>query len=126
MDTTSGVLYIRAAKVVLPTGILVYAVGLWPVCSTLSEKGYYISLLLLGMFSVVVWSHLARYQCLSKSMSTGCQLMLLVSMGLLAVGLWNEPIMLSQKIIGFFAYILSLAAMTLCLRATKSQGEKAF
>ena len=52
--------------------------------------------------------------------------MLLVSMGLLAVGLWNEPIMLSQKLIGFFAYILSLAAMTLCLRATKSQGEKAF
>lgn len=117
MGKTSGVLYTRAAKIALPVGILVYATGLWPICPTLSEKGYYIALLALGLFSVVVYVHLVRHQCFSALMKTWCQLMLLVSMGLLAVGLWNEPITLSQKIIYFIAWVISLTAMTVDSKA---------
>lgn len=117
MGNTSGVLYTRAAKIALPVGILVYATGLWPICPTLSEKGYYIALLALGLFSVVVYVHLRRHQCFSAKMKTWCQLMLLVSMGLLAVGLWNEPITLSQRLIYFIAWVISLIAMTVCSKA---------
>ncbi|POP45265.1 hypothetical protein CHU32_12675 [Superficieibacter electus] len=124
MGETTRALSTRAAKIVLPIGILVYAVGLWPVCSTLSEKGYYIALLLLGLFTVMVYSHLTRHQCLNATMSTWCQLMLLASMGLLAVGLWNEPIALSQKIIYFIAWIISLLAMTFCVNVDQTSGAK--
>ncbi|WES68652.1 YiaA/YiaB family inner membrane protein [Superficieibacter sp. HKU1] len=117
MGNTSGVLYTRAAKIALPVGILVYATGLWPICTTLSEKGYYIALLALGLFSAVVYVHLRRHHCFSALMKMWCQLMLLISMGLLAVGLWNEPITLSQRIIYFVAWVISLIAMTVCLKA---------
>jgi uncharacterized membrane protein YiaA len=61
--------------------------------------------------------HLRRHQCFSTKMKTWCQLMLLVSMGLLAVGLWNEPITLCQRILYFIAWVISLIAMTVCSKA---------
>lgn len=124
MDEKKRVLYTRAAKVALPVAILVYAAGLWPVCPTLSEKGYYIALLALGLFSVVVYSHLTRRQCLSALINTWCQLMLLTSMGLLVVGLWNEPIPFNQKIIYFIAWMVSLVAMIFCLNMSQPADAK--
>lgn len=106
--------FVGASWMVFIIGIVSYWVGLFNAVMELNEKGYYFTLLLFGLFSVISVQKNVRdkmegipvteiYYGLSW-FST------LAALTLLAIGLWNADLELSEK--GFFgmAYLVSLFA----------------
>lgn len=103
-----------ASWVALTAGIVSFCIGLWNVDMELNEKGYYFTILLFGLFSVISVQKTVRdkleglavtemYYGISWFAS-------IASISLLVIGLWNANIDLSEK--GFYgmAFTLSLFA----------------
>ena len=95
-------------------GTLTYMVGLWNASMLLNEKGYYLAILLYGLFAAVSLQKSVRDR-MDGIPVTGlyfglCWISVGICMLLLAVGLWNAPLSSSEK--GFYAmsYLLSLFA----------------
>jgi len=106
--------FVGASWLALAAGASAYLVGLWNADMLLNEKGYYLTILLLGLFSVVSLQKTIRDKV--EDIPTThmyfllCWFAVLASIGLLAVGLVNANLVLSEK--GFYAmaFILSLFA----------------
>ncbi len=103
--------FIGASWVATGAGIIGYLIGLNYANIPLNEKGYYFTVLMYGLFSVISVQKSVRdrlegvpvtdiYYGLSW-FST------LLSITLLAVGLWNASFLLSEK--GFYAFAFLLA-----------------
>jgi len=106
--------FIGASWAALLVGAATYLAGLWNASMALNEKGYYFTLLLYGLFSAVSLQKSVRDRMEGIAV-TGmyfglCWLSLAISIALLAVGLWNATLALSEK--GFYAmsFLLSLFA----------------
>ena len=106
--------FVGASWAALFSGTLAYLVGLWNAAMLLNEKGYYFTLLFFGLFAAVSLQKSVRDR-LQGIPVTGiyfglCWCALTLSLLLLAVGLWNASLTLSEK--GFYAmsYVLSLFA----------------
>lgn len=106
--------FIGASWLALFIGSLTYLIGLWNATMLLNEKGYYFTILMYGLFSAVSLQKSVRDK-LEGTPVTGiyfslCWLSLGLSITLLAVGLWNAQLALSEK--GFYAmsFVLSLFA----------------
>jgi uncharacterized membrane protein YiaA len=106
--------FIGASWIALGTGITGYLVGLWRSDMQLNEKGYYFTVLMYGLFSVVSLQKAVRdrleglpvtdiYYGLSW-FSTVLAIILLV------VGLWNATLLPSEKGFYSFAFLLALFA----------------
>ena len=106
--------FVGASWIVLFTGVISFNVGLWNAEMELNEKGYYFTVLILGLFAVISLQKAVRdqledipvtsvYHGLAWAIS-------LLSVLLLIIGLWNADLALSEK--GFYAmsFILSLFA----------------
>lgn len=107
--------FVGASWVVLIIGITSYVTGLWNARMQFNEKGYYFTVLIFGLFSVISLQKTVRDQ-LEKIPVTGIYhglawAMSLLSVLLIVVGLWNASLELSEK--GFFAisFIMSLFAV---------------
>jgi uncharacterized membrane protein YiaA len=106
--------FIGASWVALMVGAIAYLVGLWNASMLLNEKGYYLALLLYGLFAAVSLQKSVRDQMQGIPVTLMyfglCWASLGVSVLLLAVGLWNASLALSEK--GFYAmsFVLSLFA----------------
>jgi uncharacterized membrane protein YiaA len=103
--------FIGASWLALGAGLIGFCVGLFKAEMLLNEKGYYFTVLMYGLFSVVSVQKSVRdrlegipvtdiYYGLSW-FST------LLAVGLLAVGLWNASMLASEK--GFYAFAFLLA-----------------
>ena len=103
--------FIGPSWVALGAGMLGFLIGLWRAEMQLNEKGYYFTVLLFGLFAVVSVQKSVRdrlegipvtdiYYGLSW-FST------ILSIVLLAVGLWNATLLPSEK--GFYAFAFLLA-----------------
>ena len=106
--------FIGASWAALFIGSLTYLIGLWNASMKLNEKGYYFTILFFGLFSAVSLQKSVRDR-LQNVPVTGiyfslCWCALGLSLTLLAVGLWNATLALSEK--GFYAmsFVLSLFA----------------
>jgi uncharacterized membrane protein YiaA len=106
--------FIGASWAALFIGAIAFVVGLWNAAMVIHEKGFYLTLLLYGLFSAVSLQKSVRDQ-LQGVPVTGlyfglCWLSLGATLLLLGVGLFNSPLALSEK--GFFgmAFVLSLFA----------------
>ncbi|MBK1695492.1 hypothetical protein CKO09_12215 [Chromatium weissei] len=106
--------FIGASWLALFIGTLTYLTGLWNAAMPLNEKGYYLTLLLYGLFAAVSLQKSVRDR-LEGIPVTGlyfglCWLSLGMSILLLTVGLWNSTLASSEK--GFYAmsFVLSLFA----------------
>lgn len=106
--------FIGASWAALIAGVSAYLIGLWNATISLNEKGFYLTILLYGLFSAVSLQKSVRDR-LEDIPVTGiyfglCWFSLGVSILLLTVSLWNAPIELSVK--GFYAmsYLMSLFA----------------
>ena len=104
--------FVAASWTALFVGAVVYLVGLWNASMQLNEKGYYFTILMYGLFSAVSLQKSVRDR-LEGIPVTGiyyglCWVSLLLSVGLLAVGLFNATLAGSEK--GFYAmaFLLSL------------------
>jgi uncharacterized membrane protein YiaA len=106
--------FIGASWVALIVGAVAYVVGLWNASMPLNEKGYYLTLLLYGLFAAVSLQKSVRDQLQGVPVTLIyfglCWASLGVTVLLLAVGLWNASLVLSEK--GFYAmsFVLSLFA----------------
>jgi uncharacterized membrane protein YiaA len=106
--------FIGASWVALFLGCLSFVIGLWNADMMLNEKGYYLTLLLFGLFSGVSLQKTVRDReegIPVTSIYYGlCWIAIGSALILLAVGLWNADLLKSEK--GFYsmAYVLSLFA----------------
>ena len=103
--------FIAASWVALGAGMIGYIVGLARAEMLLNEKGYYFTVLMFGLFAVVSLQKSVRDR-LEKLPVTDiyygiCWFGTLLSIALLAVGLWNATILPSEK--GFYAFAFLLA-----------------
>lgn len=106
--------FIGASWAALILGAVTYLVGLWNADMQLNEKGYYLTLLLYGLFAAVSLQKSVRDR-MEGIPVTGlyfglCWVSLALALLLLAVGLWNASLAASEK--GFYSmsYVLSLFA----------------
>lgn len=106
--------FIGASWTALLIGMVSYCIGLWNATMELNEKGYYFTVLLFGLFSVISVQKAVRdklediqvteiYYGISWFTSV-------VAIVLLVIGLWNADLELSEK--GFYgmSFTLSLFA----------------
>lgn len=104
--------FVGASWAALFLGMLAYNIGLYNATMQLNEKGYYFTLLMYGLFSAVSLQKTVRDKLEGIPVTdiyTGiCWFSVGLALLLLAVGLWNAELLLSEK--GFYAmsFILSL------------------
>lgn len=128
MNTGPSNAFIAASWIALLTGLLFYIIGLWNAGSmNLSEKGYYFTLLMYGLFSAVSLQKTVRDR-LENIPVTNIYYGLswfstLLAIVLLTVGLWNAALSLSEK--GFYgmSYILSLFAAIAVQKNTRDSMD---
>lgn len=107
-------IYILVAWIALGLGITSYCVGLWNAEILLSEKGFYFTLILFGLFAVVALQKSVRDKIegvpVTPIFYTLGWIGTMASITLLTIGLINAEMTLSEK--GFYAisYLLSLFA----------------
>lgn len=104
--------FVSASWMAVLIGMVSYCIGLWNADMLLNEKGYYFTILLFGLFSVV------SVQKSVRDRQEGIQVSdmyygiswftTIASITLLTIGLWNADLLLSEK--GFYAmsFLLSL------------------
>tara|TARA_R110000772_G_scaffold124433_3_gene231047 strand:- start:6195 stop:6641 length:447 start_codon:yes stop_codon:yes gene_type:complete len=106
--------YTLASVAALVIGTVAYGIGLVNAEMPLNEKGYYLIIMLYGLFSMVSLQKTIRDKAEGIKTSSIYQTLSWASSGfaiaLLAVGLYNAELALSEK--GFYAmaYVLSLFA----------------
>ena len=106
--------FVAAAWIALIIGCATYLLGLWRASMALNEKGYYLTLLLYGLFAAVslqkaIRDRLENIPVTSLYFSL-CWGSIGACIALLAIGLWNADLTASEK--GFYGmgFVLSLFA----------------
>ncbi|WP_028376498.1 inner membrane protein YiaA [Leeuwenhoekiella sp. MAR_2009_132] len=115
--------FVSAAWSALFIGMTAFCIGLWNASMLLNEKGYYFTILLFGLFSVISVQKSVRdrqegievtdiYYSISWFTT-------IASILLLIVGLWNADLTLSEK--GFYgmAFTLSMFAAVTVQKNTR-------
>ncbi len=104
--------YIAATYVCLGLGALGFLMGLWNAEMQLNEKGYYFTLLAFGLFSSVSLQKCVRDRSEGIPVSGAyyglCYGAVGLSMLLLATGLWNATLLLSEKGYYGMSFVLAL------------------
>lgn len=106
--------FIGASWVALLAGVAAFNVGLWNAQMALNEKGYYFAVLMYGLFAAILVQKSVRDRLEGIPVTNlyyGISwVSVLLTVGLLTVGLWNATLTLSEK--GFYAmsFLLSLFA----------------
>jgi uncharacterized membrane protein YiaA len=120
--------YIGASWLALVVGVSAYLIGLWNAEILLSEKGYYLTVLLYGLFAAVSIQKSVRDQEEGIPV-TGIYIGLswasiLLAILLLVIGLWNATMFLSEK--GFYgmSFVLSLFAAITVQKNTRDQARR--
>ena len=115
--------FISASWTALFIGMVSYCVGLWNASMELNEKGYYFTILLFGLFSVVSVQKTVRDKLegipVTEIYYGISWFTTIASILLLIIGLWNADLWLSVK--GFYgmAFALSLFAAVAVQKNTR-------
>jgi uncharacterized membrane protein YiaA len=103
--------FIAASWMALGTGMVGYLIGLWRAEMLLNEKGYYFTILMFGLFSVISLQKSVRDKLENYSVTDLyyglCWFATILSIVLLVIGLWNASLLASEK--GFYAFAFLLA-----------------
>jgi uncharacterized membrane protein YiaA len=102
--------FVGVSWIALLLGTIAYLIGLWNAQLGLNEKGYYLTLLMYGLFGAVSLQKSVRDRAEGIPV-TGiyfglCWIAVLSSLVLLSVGLWNAALAPSEK--GFYAMSFAL------------------
>lgn len=107
--------YLGATWVALGIGVAGYLIGLWNTVMELNEKGFYFSVFVLAMYAAVSLQKTVRDKTeglpvtgIYMGVSWGA---FLISIVMLAVGLFNSELLLSEKGYYAMAFVLSLYAV---------------
>lgn len=115
--------FVMASWAALFAGLIAYLVGLWNAGMQLNEKGYYFTVLMYGLFAAVSLQKSVRDRAegipvtpiyYGLAWASVCLAILL-----LAVGLWNAGLALSEK--GFYgmAFVLCMFAAVTVQKNTR-------
>lgn len=103
--------FVGAAWLALLTGSGGFLIGLWNARMSMSEKGFYLTVLLFGLFAAVSLQKSVRDALEGVTVSAIyhglCWLGAVAAVVLLTVGLWNADLARSEK--GFYAMAFTLA-----------------
>lgn len=106
--------FVGASWVALGTGTIGYLIGLWRSDMQLNEKGYYFTVLMYGLFSVVSLQKAVRDRLENIPVTDiyyGLSwFSVILAVVLLTVGLWNATLLPSEKGFYAFAFLLGLFA----------------
>src|SRR5687768_17709513 len=119
--------FVGASWVALGTGMTGYLIGLWRSDMQLNEKGYYFTVLMYGLFSVVSLQKAVRDRLenvpvtdIYYGLSWFSTILAII---LLTIGLWNATLLPSEKGFYAFSFLLSLfAAITVQKNTRDSQA----
>ena len=106
--------FVGASWSALLIGMTSYCIGLWNADMQLNEKGYYFTILLFGLFSVISLQKAVRDKLenipITDVYYSISWFTTMTSIVLLIIGLWNADLFLSEK--GFYgmSFALSLFA----------------
>ncbi|PWK16647.1 putative membrane protein YiaA [Arcicella aurantiaca] len=104
--------FVMASWVALGTGIFGFLVGLWQSEMLLNEKGYYFTVLMFGLFAVISLQKSVRDKLEGVPVTSLyyniCWFATILSIVLLAIGLWNATLLPSEKGFYAFAFLLGL------------------
>ncbi|QCR21332.1 inner membrane protein YiaA [Pontibacter sp. SGAir0037] len=120
--------FIAASWATLLIGMAAYIIGLWNAEMLLNEKGYYFTILMYGLFSAISLQKSVRDQLEGVPVTNiyyGLSwFSTILAVVLLAAGLWNANLLLSEK--GFYAmsFILSLFAAIAVQKNTRDSLSK--
>ena len=109
-----SVAFIGASWVALFAGFLAYVIGLWNAAMPLNEKGYYFTVLMYALFAAVSLQKSVRDRLEGIPVTAIyyglCWASMIISISLLAIGLYNASLSPSEK--GFYAmsFVLSVFA----------------
>ncbi|SFD13548.1 inner membrane protein YiaA [Algibacter pectinivorans] len=104
--------FIGASWSALLIGMASFCIGLWNADMLLNEKGYYFTILLFGLFSVISVQKAVRDRMedipVTDIYYSISWFTTVISIVLLVIGLWNADLLLSEK--GFYgmSFLLSL------------------
>lgn len=103
--------FVFASWISFGIGFIGYLIGLWRADMMLNEKGYYLTVLLFGVFSVISVQKSVRDRIdgipITDIYYGICWFFTITSIVLLTVGLWNATLLPSEK--GFYAFAFILA-----------------
>ncbi|MBU3848242.1 MAG: YiaA/YiaB family protein [Candidatus Acinetobacter avistercoris] len=104
--------FIAASWVALLAGALAYVVGLYNANMLLNEKGYYLVVILYALFASVSLQKVVRDKLEGLAVTAIyyglCWVSLIICIALLALGLWNASLELSEKGFYLISFLLSL------------------
>jgi uncharacterized membrane protein YiaA len=115
-----------ASWAALFAGLLAYLVGLWNAGMGLDEKGYYFTVLMYGLFAAVSLQKSVRDSAEGIAVTPIyyglCWASVILTIVLLAVGLWNASLALSEK--GFYAmsFVLCMFAAVTVQKNTRDNA----
>lgn len=120
--------FVGASWFALLTGTVAYCIGLWNASMELNEKGYYFTILLFGLFSVISVQKSVRDRAEGLAVTDlyyGLSwFSTIAAMILLTIGLWNADITLSEK--GFYAMAFSLSMFSAIAVQKNTRDAKLF
>ena len=122
--------FVGASWLAVLTGGIAFLVGLYNARMSLSEKGFYLTVLMFGLFAAVSLQKAVRDRDEDIAV-TGlylglCWLAVVAALVLLTVGLWNAGMSPSEK--GFYAmsFVLSLFAAVAVQKNVRDLGGAPF
>ncbi|MDF3826746.1 MULTISPECIES: YiaA/YiaB family inner membrane protein [unclassified Pseudocitrobacter] len=101
-------LALKAPQGVLCAGVILYVVCLWGDCPQLTDKGYFLAVLVLGVFTVLTYQRLSGKEKDEGRFAGLCRFVLLLATGLMLVGIWNLPLSLTEKGLSVLAWFAAM------------------
>ena len=126
MTNKPSAAFIGASWIALITGMAGYLIGLYRSDMQLNEKGFYFTVLMYGLFSVISLQKAVRDKLESIPVTDlyyGISwFSVLLAIILLIIGLWNATLMPSEKGFYAFAFLLSLFAAITVQKNTRDSA----
>ncbi|GAB4016218.1 inner membrane protein YiaA [Spirosoma koreense] len=127
MNQKTSAAFVAASWLALGAGMIGYLIGLWRSQMQLNEKGFYFTVLMLGLFSVVSVQKSVRDRLEGFPVTDLyygiCWFSTLLSIVLLTIGLWNATLLPSEKGFYAFAFLLGLFGAIAVQKNTRDNQE---
>ena len=127
MNQKTSTAFVGASWVALGAGMFGYLIGLWRSDMLMNEKGFYFTVLLFGIFSVVSVQKSVRDRIEGFPVTDLyygiCWFATILSITLLTIGLWNATLLPSEKGFYAFAFLLGLFGAVAVQKNTRDNQE---
>ncbi|MGA0560000.1 inner membrane protein YiaA [Larkinella sp. VNQ87] len=127
MNQKPSAAFIGASWLALGAGMFGYIIGLWRATMQLNEKGFYFTVLMFGLFSVVSLQKSVRDRLEGLPVTDLyyglAWFSTLLAITLLTIGLWNATLLPSEKGFYAFAFLLGLFGAVAVQKNTRDSQD---